>query len=260
MDLGLRERTFLITGGSSGLGLGVADALAREGARVAICGRDERRLADAATRLDRYGGEVLTVPADVTSAADISMLIETVENRWGRLDGLVNNAGAHTAKPFTETTDEEWQADFELKVFAAVRTVRAALPLLRRAEDGASVLNVLSIFARSQPAGSMPSSMFRSAGLALTKGLSNELAADRIRVNALLIGFVRSDQWVRAAAHEGVPVEHYERRRAQQLGIPLGRAGATEEFADLAAFVLSPRAGYLTGTAVNVDGGLSPVI
>ncbi|MCE3550865.1 SDR family oxidoreductase [Pseudonocardia sp. RS11V-5] len=257
MDLELKDRTFLVTGGTAGLGFGIAEVLVREGAHVAVCGRDSGRLADAAERL---GGDVLAVCADVTRAEDIEALVAAAGERWGRLDGLVSNAGVHTSGTFVDTSDEEWQADFELKLLAAVRLVRTALPLLRAAEGGASVLSVLSIFARFQPARSMPSSVYRSAGLALTKGLSNELAADRIRVNALLVGFIRSDQWVRAAAATGEDVADYERRRATELGIPLGRAGTTEEFADLAAFVLSPRAGYLTGTALNVDGGLSPVV
>ncbi|MDN5915081.1 MAG: SDR family oxidoreductase [Pseudonocardia sp.] len=260
MDLELKDRTYLVTGGTAGLGLGIADVLAREGAHVAICGRDADRLADAADMLRGHGGDVLAVRADVTRAEDVDAVLTATGERWGRLDGLVNNAGGNTATAFADTSDEEWQADFELKVLAAIRAVRTALPLLRRADRGASVINVLSIFARSQPSGSMPSSMFRSAGLALTKGLSNELAGDRIRVNALLVGFIRSAQWGRAAAREGVSQDRYEQARAEKLGIPLGRAGTTEEFADLTAFVLSPRAGYLTGTAVNVDGGLSPVV
>jgi NAD(P)-dependent dehydrogenase (short-subunit alcohol dehydrogenase family) len=259
MDLDLKDRSFLITGGSSGLGFGTADVLAREGAHVAICGRSAERLSEAEKELRRHGGDVLAIPADVTEAGQLEGVVEAAGQRWGRLDGLVNNAGMHTAKAFVETTDAEWQADFELKVLAAIRAVRTALPLLRRAEGGASVVNVLSIFARFQPAQSMPSAMYRSAGLALTKGLSRDLAGDRIRVNALLVGFVRSDQWIRAAANAGVTLDEFERESAPQLGIPLGRVGRTEEFADLAAFILSPRASYLTGTAINVDGGLSPV-
>jgi NAD(P)-dependent dehydrogenase (short-subunit alcohol dehydrogenase family) len=256
VDLELKGRAYLVTGGTAGLGLGIAETLVREGAHVAVCGRDGDRLASAAARL---GGDVLAVRADVRRTEDIDTVVAAAGKRWGRLDGIVSNAGIHTAGRFVDTSDAEWQADFELKLLAAVRLVRTALPLLRAA-GGGSVLSVLSIFARFQPAKSMPSSVYRSAGLALTKGLSNELAADAIRVNALLVGFIRSDQWVRAAAESGEDLDTYELRRAADLGIPLGRAGTTEEFADLAAFVLSPKAGYLTGTALNVDGGLSPVI
>lgn len=259
MDLELSGRSFLITGGSSGLGLGLAHTLVGEGANVLLVGRDQDRLDTAAGELSGAGTEVLTVSADVRNADQLQSAIDTAGRQWGRLDGLVNNAGIHTSGGFEHTTDQEWQEDFELKLLSKVRGVRQALPLLRKSE-GAAVLNVLSIYARFQPLKSMPSSVYRSAGLALTNGLSRELAADNIRVNAVLIGLVHSDQWVRAAAAAGRTVDEQEELMATTLGIPLGRTGKAEEFADVAAFLLSPRASYLTGTALNVDGGLSMVI
>lgn len=258
MDLQLAGRGFLITGGSTGLGFGLARTLVDEGANVLLVGRSQDKLDTAAQELSGAGTQVLTVSADVRNADDLQGAIDRAGSEWGKLDGLVNNAGFHTGSDFENTTDAEWQADFELKLLAKVRGIRQSIPLLRKS-DAPSVLNVLSIYARFQPNNSMPSSVYRAAGLALTGGLSRDLSQYGIRVNATLIGFVHSDQWQRAADASGKSVEQLEQDRAEAMKIPLGRAGRTEEFADIAAFLLSPRASYLTGTALNVDGGLSMV-
>jgi NAD(P)-dependent dehydrogenase (short-subunit alcohol dehydrogenase family) len=261
MDLGLNKRKFLITGGSSGLGLAAARSLVAEGADVAICGRSQERLDQAVSSLETPGQDVVGFQADVTEPEAFGKLREEISERWdGVLDGLVNNAGEHTSGKFEDTTDAEWYDDFDLKVMAILRGVREMLPLLR-ASSAPAVFNVLSVFAKYQYKNSMPSSMFRSAGLSATNALARDLAEDGIRVNAALIGFIHSDQWVRAAGTDDAQaVQEFEDKRAQRLGIPLGRAGRSEEFGDVAAFLLSPRASYLTGTALNVDGGLSPVI
>lgn len=259
MDLQLAGRGYLITGGSSGLGLGLARTLVDEGANVLLVGRSQDKLDTAADELAGAGTQVITVSADVRNADDLQRAIDRAGSEWGKLDGLVNNAGFHTGNDFETTTDEEWQADFELKLLAKIRGIRQSISLLAKS-DAPSVLNVLSIYARFQPANSMPSSVYRSAGLALTGGLSRDLAQYGIRVNAALIGFVHSDQWNRAAAGTDKSVEQFEQDRATAMKIPLGRAGKTQEFADIAAFLLSPRASYLTGTALNVDGGLSMVV
>lgn len=260
MDLELQGRRFLVTGGSSGLGLAAATSLVDEGADVAICGRSQERLDAAIEVLSRPGQDVVGIPADVTQPADIKRIRSLLGDRWGGLDGLVNNAGEHSSGRFEEITDQAWYSDFDLKVMAILRAVRELLPLLRAGRSPA-VLNVLSVFAKYQYAGSMPSSLFRAAGLSATNALAMELAGDGIRVNAALIGLIHSGQWVRAAGTDDpADVAEFEQQQATQLGVPLGRAGTSQEFGDVAAFLLSPRAGYLTGTAVNIDGGLSPVI
>jgi NAD(P)-dependent dehydrogenase (short-subunit alcohol dehydrogenase family) len=259
MDLELGGKVAIITGGSDGLGAATAARLVDEGARVAICGRDQGRLDGTATRLRERGGDVLAVQADVTRAADVERLIAETVDRWDRIDALVNNAGRSSALPFAEVTDEELEADLQLKLFGAARASRAVYPHLRTAGGGA-IVNVLAIAGKTPGARSAPTSVSRAAGMALTKALSKEWGADGIRVNAVLVGLIESGQWERRAAQEGVPVAQVYEAMAKSTPIPLGRVGRAAEFADVVAFLLSARSSYLSGTAINVDGGLSPAV
>jgi len=259
MDLELGGKVVLVTGGSDGLGAAVARRLVREGARVALCARGAERLESTAAALRDAGGEVLAQVADVSRPEEVDRFVEAVVARWGRVDALVNNAGTAAARPFAEVNDAAWEADLQLKLFAAVRTCRRVLPLLREA-GGGSIVNVLAVGAKAPGANSMPSSVSRAAGMALTKALSKELGPAGIRVNAVLVGLIESGQWERQAAAAGQPVEALYTKLAKNAAIPLGRVGKAEEFADVVAFLLSPRAGYVSGTALNVDGGLSPAV
>ncbi len=255
MDLDLDGRAYLITGGTDGLGLALARRLVAEGARVAVCGRDAARLDAAQAAL---GGDALCVQADVSDPVDADAFVDAALARFSRLDGAVNNAGRGAGSSVAESSDDEWREDFELKVVAALRVARRCLPALET--TGGSVLNVLATIARTPPAGSTPSSATRAAGLALTKALAAEAGARGVRANAILIGLIESGQWARRAAALGVTEGEFQARVLAGASVPLGRFGRAEEFADLAAFVLSPRAGYLTGVGIALDGGLSPVI
>jgi NAD(P)-dependent dehydrogenase (short-subunit alcohol dehydrogenase family) len=259
MDLELAGKVVLVTGGSDGLGAAVCNRLVWEGARVALCARNPERLEATAATLRSQGGEVLAVSADVSRAEDIERFVQAAHGRWGRVDGLVNNAGSAAAKPFLSVTDQEWEDDFQLKVFAAMRTVRLAVPHLRAAGGGA-IVNVLSLKAKEPGKNTSPSSVSRAAGMSLTKVLSKELGPDGIRVNAVLVGMIQSGQWNRRAETSGKPAETFFAERSKEAGVPLGRIGRAEEFADVVAFLLSARASYVTGTAVNVDGGLSGAV
>ncbi|HMD45496.1 MAG TPA: SDR family oxidoreductase [Acidimicrobiales bacterium] len=258
MDLELGGRVVVVTGGSDGLGLALGHRLVSEGARVALCARTEDRLRAAADELRRAGGDVLDVVADVGVPDDLRALTEATVERWGRLDGVVNNAGRSAAAPVAETTDGQWEEDLDLKLMASVRLSRFALPHLEA--SGGAIVNVLAVAAKAPGPGSAPSSVSRAAGMALTKALSKEVGPRGVRVNAVLIGLIESGQWRRMAEASGTAVEDLYQRMAQSSGIPLGRVGRAAEFADLTAYLLSSRSSYVTGTAINLDGGLSPTV
>jgi len=258
MDLEMAGKAVLITGGTDGLGHALARQLVLEGASVGVCGRDEERLRSAQETLRAVGGDVLAQRADVSRPEDIESFVDAAVARWGRIDGVVHNAGRASAGALESIDDATWEGDFQLKLMAAVRLTRLALPSLRVAKG--SVLFTLAMAAKAPGAASEPSSVTRAAGLALMKALSKELAPEGIRVNAVLIGLIESGQWVRAAAAAGTEVGEFYERVAADAGIPMGRFGRAEEFADLGCFLLSARASYLTGTAINLDGGLSPAV
>ena len=170
MDMELRDKAFLITGGTDGLGLALAKTLVREGAQVAVCGRDQTRLEEAASVL---GSEALCMRADVSKATELDAFIDTTLTSFGRLDGVVNNAGRSAGTSIATSVDQEWRDDYELKVIAAMHLARRVLPALE-ASRGA-LLNVLAIMARTPSANSTPTTASRAAGLAFTKAMANEV-------------------------------------------------------------------------------------
>ncbi|MBI2216061.1 MAG: SDR family oxidoreductase [Candidatus Rokubacteria bacterium] len=267
MDLELTGKVAGITGGSEGIGLATAQRLAQEGARVAICARRKDVLEAAAdTVRSTTGANVLAVAADVARRGEPERFVEETLARFGRIDVLVNNAGREAIGPFEAADDDAWQADLDLKLFGAIRTIRAALPAMRKS-GGGRIINVTHVSAKQPRARSVPTSVSRAAGIALTKALSKELAEAGILVNTVCVGLIWSGQWERrrlALSPPPSPAE-YERRlldeRAPVNGpIPLGRMGRSEEVADLIAFLASARASYITGTAINIDGGISGVV
>ena len=257
MDLGLQDSVVLVTGGNDGLGLALCRSLVAEGASVAFCGRDEDRNSAARAELEADGGDVLAATCDVTDPDDLEDLVRLTLERFGRLDGLVSNAGRLAAKTVAATTDEDWDEDLELKLYAAIRLARLCLPHLAESPHG-SLVNVLAIAGKSPGAASAPSSVTRAAGLALTKALSKEVGSAGVRANAVLVGRLESGQWVRMAADAGMPLEEFYEELATSSGIPLGRIGRPEEFGDVVTFLLSPRASFVSGVGLNIDGGASP--
>ncbi len=257
MEVRLDGRVALVTGGSTGLGLAIAVRMAASGADVAMLARrvdvlDEARATVAATAR----GRVHVVSCDVSRADEVTRAHREVVRTLGPVDILVNNAGTSQVGAFASITDEVWQADLDLKLFAAIRLARLAWPGMAERRWG-RIVNVLNSLAKAPKAGTAPTAVSRAAGLALTKVLAGEGAVSNILVNALLVGLIESDQWVRRARQEGQPYEALLAGMA--AGIPLGRVGTAEEFANVACFLASDLAGYVTGTAVNVDGNLCPV-
>jgi NAD(P)-dependent dehydrogenase (short-subunit alcohol dehydrogenase family) len=258
MDLDLKGKVVLITGGTDGLGLALAIQLGAEGASVAVCGRDPERLRLADAALHDAGGDALAQRVDVTVPEQLGAFVDAAVARWGRIDGVVHNAGRASAGSIETVDDASWESDFQLKLMAAVRLTRLALPQLRLRRG--AILFTLALAAKTPGGASEPSSVSRAAGMALMKALSKELAPDGVRVNAVLIGLVESGQWERAAKAADLELDEFYERFAKDSAIPLGRFGRAREFGDLGCFLLSPRASYLTGTAINLDGGLSPAV
>jgi 3-oxoacyl-[acyl-carrier protein] reductase len=260
MEISLRGRTAMITGASKGLGLAMATRFAQSGADVALLARRPEVLAEAKAAVAASAkGKVAVFPCDVSKAADIERAYKGAVEVFGKIDILVNNAGESKAMPFMTITDELWQADLDLKLFAAIRTCRLVLDGMKERRWG-RIINVLNIGAKAPRAGGAPTAVSRAAGMALTKILAGEYAQHNVLVNALLVGQIVSDQWVRRHKSQGANIPFEDFTAKQGANIPLGRMGTAEEFANMACFLASDQAGFITGTATNFDGGLSPVV
>jgi 3-oxoacyl-[acyl-carrier protein] reductase len=250
MDLGLEGRSAIVTGGSRGIGLSIAEALAAEGARVTICARNEDRLAEAAKRVTAAGADVLTVACDVTSREDCERLIEAAAERFGGIDILVNNAGASVRG---DDLDAVWRDSFELNTLASVRLMELAKPYLAEAEGGGAVVNISSIFGR-ESGGSPQYNATKSAQLAMGKVYALDWAQQGVRVNTIAPGSIAfpGGSW-------GQRLEDDPKAMAAfiEANIAGGRFGKPEEVAAVVAFVVSPRASWLIGATINVDGGQS---
>ena len=256
MDLGLRDKVAIITGATQGIGRATALQLAAEGAAVVVVARGEERLADTVAAIRNAGGRAHAVSADISSLDGCERVVSGAVATFGRLDILVNNAGTSATGAFETSSDAVWQADLDLKVFAAVRLIRLALPHLRASKGGA-IVNVVNIGAKQPAGGSLPTTASRAAGLAITKALSKEFAPENIRVNAVCVGLIRAGQHEKKAAARGVEVESIYETMARS--IPLGRVGRAEEAANVIAFLASDAASFVTGSSVNLDGGASGV-
>lgn len=260
MDIRLDGRAAVITGGSKGIGLAIGTRLAASGADVALLARRTDVLDQAVKAVGRTArGRVLGVRCDVSDAGEVARAFAEVMAGLGRVDILVNNAGTSQTGAFTTITDEVWQSDLDLKLFAAIRLARLAWPQMAERRWG-RIINVLNIGAKAPKAGGAPTAVSRAAGMALTKVLAGEGAPLGILVNSLHVGLIESDQWVRRHAGKQDNRPYTDFLAEMGGGIPLGRVGTAEEFANVACFLASDAAGYVTGTAINVDGNLSPVM
>ena len=257
LELGLKGKVAIVTGGSEGLGKAAAERFAKSGAKVAICARRADVLDATAKALEKTGAEVLAMPTDVTKIDQVEKFVTAVSGRWGGIDILVNNAGTSQAASFLEVTDETWTYDWDLKVMGAIRFCKLVIPSMKK-RGGGAIVNVTTIGGKTPLAKALPTSMTRAAGINLTKSLSKEYAADQIRVNTICLGVVKSAQWTRR--FKGGDLNAFYATMAKERGVPLGRLGEAEEFADLVAFLVSERAKWITGTAINFDGGAAAVV
>jgi len=260
MDTSLNGKTALVTGGSLGLGLAMAKSFYSEGAKVAIIARRQEPIDEAVEDILKIpgGGSILGISCDVTDPVSVTTMHSQVSDELGGIDILVNNAGQAAGKPFPLITDEEWQADLDLKLMAAIRLSRLVWPNME-AQKWGRIINLLNVFAKTPDANTAPTSISRAAGMALTKVLSAEGAPNNILVNALLIGSIKSDQIVRRY-NDLNPEESFDEFVAKAGSrLPMGRMGEAEECANTALFLASEASSYLTGCAINMDGGLCKV-
>lgn len=254
MDLGLKGKVMMVAAASKGLGFGVAQALAREGAKVSMCSRDQKAIDEAAMRLTREtNAETLGVACDVTQAADIQKWVDLTAEKWGTIDGLLVNAGGPPAGNLVDMTDEQWQGAFDLTLMSTVRMIRSALPHM---PSGGAIVTVTSSSVREYTPRLGLSTVMRLGVVGVVKTLSVELAEDGIRINNIIPGRIhtdRTDHLDRITAEKaGITFEEAHARSA--ASIPMKRLGNIEEFGKAAAFLLSPAASYISGAALQVDG------
>jgi NAD(P)-dependent dehydrogenase (short-subunit alcohol dehydrogenase family) len=257
VELGLKGKVAVITGASQGIGRAAALELAGEGCDLAICARGAEALEAVRCELAAKGVRCEAMPVDVTKPDQLGGFFNRVATTFGRLDILINNAGRARGGTFAQLRDEDFIADYEVKVLAQIRCVRAALPLLEKS-PAPRIINVNAIVGRIISPGLLATATHRAACFALNKGLALELAPKGILVNSVNVGYVLTNQWepsLRANLPPGKTLQEFADERARNRGIALGRAGRPEEVAAVIAFLASERASYVTGASIDVGGG-----
>jgi 3-oxoacyl-[acyl-carrier protein] reductase len=257
VDLGLKDKVIMVAAASKGLGYGIAQAAAQEGARVSIGSRTKGEIRAAAQQLQAETGvEVLATVFDARDGRSILNWVAATRSQYGRIDGLVVNAGGPPAGGFDDFDDDDWQAAFELTLLSSVRMIRAVLPSLRE-QGGGSIVTITSSSVKEPIDILLLSNVMRSGVVSLVKSLSHQLAAENIRVNNLVPGRIDTDR-VRsldAITAEKTGRSTTEQKAAQESQIPWGRYGTIQEFGRAGAFLLSDAASYITGETLIVDGG-----
>ena len=257
MDLGLKNKIALVAAASRGLGRAVAEELANEGASLVICSRDTKSITQAGAEIaEKYGAHVLAVTADVTDPADVVRLVESGYARFARIDILVTNAGGPPAGRFENLTAAQWEEATRLTLFSAIDLTRQVLPGMRQRRWG-RILNITSIAVKQPVENLILSNSLRAGLTGFARTLANEVAAEGVTVNNILPGYTRTERLEELAGmmatKQGITPEAFMSKWEDE--IPMRRVGDPREFAALAAFLVSERASYITGTSIPVDGG-----
>ena len=262
MDLNLKNKVFMVAASSQGLGFGVAEALAAEGANLAIASRSSDKISAAADKLSsRYAVRVIASALDAASAESIGSWCKDVQTEFGRVDGLLINSGGPPPGKFDQLRESDWELGFQNTLMSAVRMIREVWPLMK-ASGGGSILTITSTSIKEPIEVLVLSNVFRSGVASLVKSLAEDLARDEIRINNIVPGRIDTERLLEldelAAARSGVDLEIH--RESQQKVIPLGRYGTAAEFGKAAAFLLSDAASYISGSTLVVDGGRTKVV
>lgn len=260
MEVRMDGRNAIITGGSAGLGKAMASEFVASGANVAIVARRQDVLDQAKAEIEKAGsGKVIAISADIRQAGECTRAFNDAVAAFGQVDILINNAGTSRRGPFLDITDEVWQEDLDLKVFSAIRFARLAIPGMRERNWG-RIINVLNSGAKTPPSEGAPTAVTRAAGMAIMKVLANENAKYNVMVNSLHVGKIRSEQWEKRHEKDerGLTLDQWYDEEGKSQ--PMGRLGTPEEFAAIACLLCSDRGSYITGAAINVDGGLSKAV
>lgn len=254
MDLDLTGKVALITGASRGIGKGIALGLAAEGCHLVICARQAEQLEAAAQEMRAKNVEVLALPLDVTRAEHVDRLVQQTQEKFGKIDILVNNVGGNRRNLFEKTTDADWEAVINLNLLAHVRVSRAVIPHMREQNRGV-ILFISSIFGRESGGANLSIyNTTKAALISLAKIMAVELAPHHIRVNSIAPGSIRfpGGSWDKRCLDDPEGMKAFVARE-----MPLGRFGTVEEVANVAVFLASERASLVTGACLNVDGGQS---
>lgn len=263
MDLNITDKVVVIMGGTSGIGLKTAELLLQEGAKVAICGRSQERLAQAIEKLKAFSNSsnIFGMTCDVSKREDVETFITATGNHFKKIDVLLNNAGKSIMSHFFDVTDEQWQEQINLKYFAIIFAVQAVVPFMRKQGEG-RIININATLSKEPEPHMIATAATRAGLLNLTKGLSHELAKDNILVNTVSLGLIKTDQWERRRINQAPDEDPtvYYKELAMDRNIPLGRVGLPEEVANVILFLASERSSYVTGSNIEVSGGLSKVL
>lgn len=257
MDLNVKGKVYMVAAASKGLGYGIAEALAQDGATVCIASRTKADIEQAAQTLhEQTGSEVHASVFDARDKGSIDGWAAEIVEKYGRIDGLVVNAGGPPPGKFDNFDDEAWQAAFELTLMSSVRMIRSVLPTMRQQQSG-SILTVTSSSVKEPIDVILLSNVMRSGVVSLVKSLSKDVSSDGIRVNNLVPGRMDTDRVASldAGAAGRMNITQEEARAKSEAMIPLKRYGTIQEFGKMGAFLLSDAASYITGTTVTVDGG-----
>lgn len=263
VELQIENKVAVIMGGTSGIGLKTAEEFLLEGCKVAICGRNESRLRDAKEKLSRYSDmdNIFAMTCDVTNRQDVEKFISAVDEEFNQIDVLINNAGKSIMAHFFDITDEQWQEQINLKYYAIIYAVQQVVPIMKRSGQG-RIININATLAQEPEPHMIATAATRAGLLNLSKSLSRELAKEQILVNSISLGLIKTDQWEKRRLKQRPDQDPrvFYQELADKRKIPLGRVGLPEDVSNAILFLSSERANYITGTTIEVSGGLSKVL